>query len=157
MNVDYINPFVLAALQVLREVLSLEPERGPLSARPRMFTSQQCNILTGIAGSVEGQVIYGMSLITADRVATQMLGHPVVTFDQMAASAIAELGNMITGNALTLLSGAGFSADITPPTVVRGTNVRVSTLDVPSIAVPMKLGELGEFEINVSLRERAAA
>lgn len=156
MNVDYVNPFVVASVSVLKMVLSTDPERGAISARPRMFTSQQCNIMTGITGRVEGQVIYGMSLVTADRIATTMLGQPVVQFDQIAASAIAELGNMITGNAVTLLSDAGYPSDITPPTVIRGTNVRVSTLDVPALVIPMKIGELGDFEVNVSLQERKA-
>lgn len=110
-------------------------------------------MIAGIAGALEGQVIYGMSLITADRIATQMLSQPVVTFDQLAASAVAELGNMITGNAVTLLAEAGIRTTITPPAILRGTNVRVSTLDIPALAIPLTLGELGEFEVTVSLRE----
>ena len=153
MKVDHINPFIAAAISVLRSVLRVEPERGSVSARQSMFTTKQCNVIAGIAGALEGQVIYGMSLITADRIATQMLAHPVVTFDQMAASAVAELGNMITGNAATLLAEAGIRTTITPPAILRGTNVRVSTLDIPALAIPLSLGELGEFEVTVSLRE----
>ena len=33
-------------------------------------------------------------MMTADKIASRMLGQPVVTFDKLAASAIAELGNM---------------------------------------------------------------
>jgi chemotaxis protein CheX len=154
MKVDYVNPFVVACRSVLKQVVKVEPELGRVTARPRIFTTQQCNILAGIAGHIEGQVIFGMSLITADRLATQMLGHPVVTFDQMAASAITELGNMIAGNAVTLLADAGFPAQITPPTIIRGTNVRVSTLDIPALSIPMAVGDLGDLEVNVSLRER---
>ena len=154
MKVDYVNPFLVASLSVLRQVLNVEPERGAVSARPKMFTTQQCNIITGVAGKVEGQVIYGMSMRTADNVASLMIGQPVDDLDQVAASAIAELGNMITGNAMTLLADAGFNADITPPTLVRGSNVRVSTLDVPALVIPLALGEIGTFEVNVSLQER---
>jgi chemotaxis protein CheX len=154
MNAECINPFVVASINVLRSVAGVEPSRGSVTVRPRMFTTQQCNILTGITGKVEGQIIYGMSLATADRIASQMLAQTVVTFDQAAANAICDLGSRITGQATDLLDEAGYPTEMTPPTLVRGANVNVSTLDVPAFVIPIALGDLGEFEINVSLQER---
>jgi chemotaxis protein CheX len=154
MKVEYITPFVSGSISVMEMLLSIKPDRGQLSARPMMFTTQQVNIVCGITGDVEGQVIYGMSVIAADRIASKMLGAPVVTFDQLAASAIAELGNMISGNSVTLLSSQGYKVDITPPTIVKGSNVKISTLDIPALVIPMRLKDIGEFEINVSLQER---
>jgi chemotaxis protein CheX len=153
MKVQYINPFVTAAFDVLKTVLGEEPSKGNLSMRPALFTSHQCNIITGVTGKIEGQVIYGMSLITADKVASQMIGQPIRTFDQLAASAIAELGNMITGNAMSHLSQSGYVCDITPPTIVRGSNVKLSTLNIPALVVPI-CSEFGEIEMTVSLREK---
>ena len=121
--------------------------------RPSTFTSQQCNIITGIAGQIEGQVIYGMSLITADKIASAMIGQPIRTFDQLAASAIAELGNMITGNAMSLMAETGYTCDITPPSIIRGTNVKISTLSIPALVIPVHI-EQGEIELTVSLREK---
>jgi|SRR5579872_5661936 len=153
MKVEYINPFVTASFKVLESCLDQKPTKGHLAMRPAVFTSQQCNIITGVAGMIEGQVIYGMSLVTADKIASVMIGHPVRTFDQMAASAIAELGNMITGNAMSLLAEVGYICDITPPTIVRGTNIKLSTLSIPALVVPICL-EQGEIEMTVCLRER---
>jgi chemotaxis protein CheX len=153
MKVEYINPFVTAAYNVLEMVLSQKPSKGQLGMRPSVFTSQQCNVITGVTGRIEGQVIYGMSLLTADKVASTMLGQPIRTFDQLAASAIAELGNMITGNAMSLLSEAGYVCDITPPTIVRGSNVKISTLSIPAIIIPICI-EQGLVELTVSLQER---
>jgi chemotaxis protein CheX len=152
MKVEYINPFVNASFSVIAAVLGDKPGKGTLAMRPAIFTSQQCNIISGVTGSIHGIVIYGMSLITADKVATQMLGQPVRTFDQLAASAIAELGNMITGNAITLLSEAGFVCDITPPSLVRGSNVKISTLNIPALVIPICM-DLGVIELTVSLQE----
>jgi len=156
MKVEYISPFVEASITVFEMLLSTSPERGQLSARPQVFTSQQVNIVCGITGDVEGQVIYGMSIVAADKIASQMLGQSIVTFDQLAASAIAELGNMVSGNAMTLLSNQGYTCDITPPTIVKGTNVKISTLDIPALVIPMKIKDVGDLEINVSLKEREA-
>lgn len=153
MKVEYINPFVSAAFSVLQTVLGETPQKGELGMRPSVFTSQQCNVITGVVGKIEGQVIYGMSLITADRIASTMIGQPIRTFDQLAASAIAELGNMITGNAMMLLAESGFKCDITPPTIIRGSNVKISTLSIPALVIPMQLS-LGEVVATVSLQER---
>jgi chemotaxis protein CheX len=153
MRVEYINPFVTAAFSVLENFLHETPTKGNLAMRPATFTSQQCNVITGVVGRIEGQVIYGMSLITADRIASHMIGQPIRTFDQLAASAIAELGNMITGNAMSLLSESGFICDITPPTIVRGSNVKLSTLSIPALVVPV-CTTLGELEMTVCLKER---
>ncbi len=154
MKVEYINPFAQGALSVMGQVLGTEPERGALSARPKLFTTQQINIVCGITGPIEGLVIYGMSMITADKIASRMIGAPVVTFDQLAASAIAELGNMVSGTAMSLLAGQGLACEITPPTIIRGTNVRITTLDIPAIVIPLQLKEIGTVEVNVSLQER---
>ena len=155
MKIQYINPFVTASFSVIESVLGVKVEKGQLAMRPSLFTSQQCNILTGVTGSIHGQVIYGMTLTTADKVASMMLGQTIRTFDQLAASAIAELGNMITGNASTLLTDAGFACDITPPSVVRGTNLKMSTLDIPALVVPLCM-EIGEIELTVCLTENRA-
>lgn len=155
MKVEYVSPFAEATINVVQMLLNIRPERGALSARPQIFTTQQINIVCGITGDIAGLVIYGMSMATADKIASRMIGAPVVTFDGLAASAIAELGNMISGNSLSLLSGEGYRCDITPPTIIRGSNVKITTLNVPALVIPMVLPELGELEINVSLQERA--
>lgn len=153
LKVEYINPFVIASFSVLEMVLSSKPTKGDLAMQPTTFTSQQCNVVCGVTGQVQGQVIYGMSLVTADRIASTMLGQPIKVFDQLAASAIGELGNMISGNAMQHLSEAGWICDITPPTIIRGQHVKISTISIPAIVIPITL-EQGEMSITVGLQGR---
>lgn len=153
MKIQYVNPFVNAAFSVISTTLGIKPEKGQLAMRPSVFTSQQCNIITGVTGRIEGQVLYGMSLMTADKIASVMLGQQIRTFDQLAASAIAELGNMITGHAMAKLADAGYICDITPPSIIRGTNVKISMLDIVALVVPIRT-DLGEIELTISLHER---
>lgn len=82
-----------------------------------------------------------------------MLGEPIKTFDQLAASAIGELGNMISGNALQHLSDAGWICDITPPTIIRGRDVKINTISVPSVVIPVKMKQ-GSIFITVGLQSR---
>jgi chemotaxis protein CheX len=153
MKVEYVNPFVSSGHKILEMVLQEKPARDKLTALPSMFTSEQLNVTVGVTGAITGSVIYGMSLVTADKIASTMIGQPIKTFDQLAASAIAELCNMISGNALILLSEAGLVCDIAPPTLIRGSNTKLSTMDIPAVVVPFVLSQ-GEFKITVGLREK---
>lgn len=154
MKAEYINPFVIAAVNVFQMMLGITPQKGQLSARKGIFTSQQCNIVLGVTGKLEGQLIYGMSIFTADKIASKMLGTTIRTFDELAASAIAELGNMISGAALTELASRGIHCNLSPPSLIRGTNVKISTLEIPALVIPL-VTDLGEIEINVGLNERS--
>jgi len=151
MDIELINPFILASFSVMEMLLGAAPTKGALSVRQNGITSEQVNVVCGVTGDARGQVIFGMSLSTADRIASKMIGAPVVTFDSLAASAIAELGNMISGNAMLHLSEGKFVCDITPPAVIRGTNVEISTLAIPSIVIPLNCPE-GEIFIAVGLQ-----
>ena len=151
MKVEYINPFLAGACSVLEMVLGEAPKKEGLSAQPASFTSEQCNVVCGVTGEAQGQVIYGMSLVVADKIASHMLGEPIKTFDALAASAIAELGNMISGAAMGQLAEAGYICDITPPALVRGTKVEISTLNIPAIVIKLRTN-MGQLSITVSLQ-----
>ena len=157
MKAEFLNPFYGAAASVIQMMVGTTPERGNIAARPQLFTSQQVNVVTGVTGQVEGLVIYGMSMVTAMNISGAMIGQKVSQFDQLAASAIAELANMISGNAMSGLATGGIISDITPPTIIRGTNVKVSTFNVPSIAIPFTIEGIGVFEVNVCLQQRQAS
>ncbi len=153
MKVEHINPFLAGACSVLEMVLGEMPTKEGLTAQPASFTSEQCNVVCGVTGDAQGQVIYGMSLSVADKIASHMLGEPIKTFDALAASAVAELGNMISGGAMQHLHDNGFICDITPPTIIRGNNVEISTLSIPAVIIRLKTNK-GLFRITVGLQGR---
>ncbi|HEY3333096.1 MAG TPA: chemotaxis protein CheX [Capsulimonadaceae bacterium] len=156
MKSEHINAFVVGGFRVLETLLGATPKRGEITALPHVFTSEQCNVTVGVTGDVQGLVIFGMSLMTADRIASKMIGTPIRTFDDLAASAIAEMCNMVSGHALTALSDAGIRCDITPPALIRGTNTKLSTLSIPAIVVPLQLN-VGTMNITISLTDRVTA
>jgi chemotaxis protein CheX len=152
MNLEIVNPFVNAAFTVLENVLEDTPSKGPLQMLERGATSQQVNITVGLTGDIVGHIIYGLSLDTAARIASAMLEQPVDSFDQLAASAIGELANMISGNGLLHLFDAGFVCDVTPPSVISGLDVEFNTLAIPALVVPL-LTEQGELYLTIGLRK----
>jgi chemotaxis protein CheX len=151
MKVEFINPFVSAGMQVLEGIVANKPESGELAVRSAVFTTQQVSIVIGVTGAIEGQAVYGMSLVTATRIAAAMSGTLEMTFNEMAASAIAELGNMISGHATTLLAEGGHNCDITPPTIIKGRDIELC-MSTPALVVPLYI-DCGKIEINVALKE----
>ncbi len=51
-------------------------------------------------------------------------------FDNLAESAIAEMGNIITGQAAIGLEEQGYVCKLSPPTLISGKGVVISTLDI---------------------------
>lgn len=151
MNVEFLNPFLVAIRDVLQTELGEEPTVGPLSAEKSSFTSDDLTVLVGVTGMVEGVVFYGMSEATARRLAGAMMGANLPVLDAMAESAIAELGNMIAGRASAGLEEAGFTCRLAPPSVVRGRGAIISTVQIGRLVVPVGTSK-GDVRVHLALR-----
>jgi chemotaxis protein CheX len=158
MRVEYINPFVEAAFNVLKEVVNTDVKRGDLYLKSSTMSIMGVAALVGLAGDVEGRVLFDMTKETALFVASAMNGEDMKTLDEMVKATITELANMITAQAVTKLHDLGFKFDLTPPALFTGENMEISNnLDVEALIVPMELGvgsKSGKIEINVVIRER---
>jgi chemotaxis protein CheX len=160
MRVEYINPFVEAAFNVLKEVLNTDVKRGDLFLKSTNMAIQGVAALVGLAGDVEGRVLFDMTKESALFVVSAMNGEEFKTMDDMAKATIQELANMITAQAVTKLHELGFKFDLTPPALFTGDNMEVSSnfgKEVEALIVPMQLGaggKNGKIEINVVIRER---
>ncbi|MDR2542358.1 MAG: chemotaxis protein CheX [Treponema sp.] len=156
MRVEYINPFVEAAFGVLKEVLNSDVKRGDIYLKPTSMSIMGVAALVGLAGDVEGRVLFDMSKDTALFVAGAMNGESFSSLDELAKATIQELANMITAQAVTKLHDLGFKFDLTPPALFTGDNMEVSTNlgEVEALIVPMDLGQNARIEVNVAIRER---
>lgn len=160
MRVEYINPFVETSYRVLKEVLGgAEVKRGELSLKSVAMPVMGVAALVGLAGDVEGRVLFDMTFETALNLASKMNGEPITQFDDLAKATISELANLITAQAVTKLHELGFKFDLTPPTLFAGEKMEIAALpgsaqNVEALIVPL-ISECGEIELNVAIRERA--
>jgi chemotaxis protein CheX len=154
MRVEYINPFVEAAFNILREVLNAEISRGELYLKSASQPVLGVAAIVGLAGDVEGRVLFDMSRSTAIAIASAMNGEELSDLDDLGKATITELANMITAQAVTKLHDLGFKFDLTPPAIFTGDNMEVTDTEVEALIVPVNL-EQGKIEINVAVRERA--
>ncbi|MCL1815735.1 MAG: chemotaxis protein CheX [Treponema sp.] len=155
MRVEYINPFVEAAFNVLKEVMNVEVKRGDLYLKATTMSIMGVAALVGLAGDVEGRVLFDMTKETALDIAGAMNGEKFTQLDELAKATIQELANMITAQAVTKLHDLGFKFDLTPPALFSGENMEISNHEVEALIVPMELGASSKIEINVAIREKA--
>jgi chemotaxis protein CheX len=151
MKVEFVNPFIQAATDVLESELGGEAQRGNLRMQKSAFTTDEVTALLCVTGTVTGMVLYSMSQKTALSILSRMLGSPMDEFDAVAQSGIGELGNVITGRAGVLLADAGYPSNITPPALVVGKGTMVTTLDLNRLVFPLET-EFGNLEVQVVLK-----
>jgi len=148
MNSQYINPFLESASTVIEQVCNVAITRGELGIKDVAFYDNHIWIKIGLTGQMQGDVIFGLHNEVALRVVSAMMGgFPIQEMDEMGKSAISELGNMISGNASTLLFNQGVAIDITPPQLIHDHETLPTS--GKALTVPLNLGELGSLEIQV--------
>jgi chemotaxis protein CheX len=144
-----VNPFLEAAYEIFDSVVETDVDICDTTTCVSSATSQEVSVLINIAGSTHGQIIYGMSLSTAKRIASKMMGQPVIILNELAQSAIGELGNMITGCATTKIEERYPNVKLHPPEIIIGENMLVFTVDVKRINVYLA-SEIGTIEVSIA-------
>ena len=151
MKAEYVNPFISATSNVVKQVMQVDVKRGQLGLKKVLIPRFDLIIRLDVTGDLSGSVVYSMSGDSAKNFASlMMMGMPVVDFDELAKSAINELANMITGNAISLLSSYNFSVDITPPKL-EIIKEKKTIIKLPSLVIPIHIDPHGILEINVSI------
>ena len=151
MRVEFVNPFIQAAREVLMAEVGGRTERGDLRLQKSAYTTDEVTALVGVTGRVTGMVLYSMSEATARTIVSRLMGQEFFAFDELAQSGIGELGNVITGRAGVLLADAGYPSNITPPALVLGRGTMVTTLDLHRLVFPLQT-EAGCLEVQVVLK-----
>jgi len=156
MDVKLLNPFIEAAVEVLKAEVDANITRGPLSLQKSSLTTDDITVLINLIGDVFGVVMYSMPTSTGLNLVSKMMGQEFSELDSLAQSGVAELGNVISGRATIKFSQAGYKADISTPTVLTGQGVEISTLDFPRIVVPLETG-MGLLTVHLALKIKPMA
>lgn len=148
MDVNYINPFLKALQYVMQMVFGIQPEFGKVYLKKAPFQGYTVNLK--VNGEVDGVFALVMNGDTAKKIVTKMLGQEIEQMDDMAISAIGELGNMIIGNACTLYYQKGLHTNISTPEVVVGETEDFKKPAV--ICVPIQLNnELENLNVAIAM------
>ncbi len=152
MNIEYINPFLMAATQVMKDVCQLKLEMGKPYVKPTEFEKESIVVSIGITGQIRGQVLLSFNTEVACDLASRMCFMEIKQLDDISVSALSELGNMVLGNAATVLSTKGIIVDITPPSIIQG-DFRLSSAYAQNICIPLTYDGGKVIELDVSLKK----
>ena len=154
MKLDLFHSFVSSA----REVLSLEihetVERGDLRLETGLHLTDDVTVVLSLIGTVNGTVFFSMSEEVAIQLASALMSEKFESFDKLAQSGIAELGNVITGRASMKFAETGYETDISTPSLIIGKGATISTLDFSRLVMPLRTA-IGPITIHLALREES--
>ncbi len=150
-RLELIAPFVEAAARVLLQACGESAQKGTVFRVRSPQTTNDVSAMLALTGGVAGLVIYSMPISVACHLAGAMMGEAVHDFDSMAQSAVAELANMITGQAGIDLERAGFGSDMSPPVLLIGHGSSVATLNLTRLVVPL-IVSAGDFNIDLAIK-----
>jgi len=153
MRIEYIDPFVEAAHEILDSVLESGAKKGELYLKESSTPILGVAILVGLAGDVRGRILLDMTRETAMKISDAMNGEQTGEFNALAKSTITEIGNMIGGLAITKLSNIGFQFHMSPPSLLTGENMEITSPSIETVIVPIET-EFGTVELNVAVKER---
>lgn len=151
MDAKYINPFLESLKRVLSSFGITDVKRGNIMIKENMYVDMDITSVIGLIGGVRGNVAYSFAAGTARNIASaMMMGAQVPEMNAIARSAIGELTNMVTGTASSMLSESKVPVDITPPSIIFGSDIYFIISSVPAITVDIETNA-GKIQINIGL------
>lgn len=113
MNDLLYNPFLAATRNVFQLMLDLTDISD--SPADSFIGDDKIDIVIGVIGDLEGEVIYRFPFETSLSMVNIMSGMEIISIDDFVTSAISEIANIISGNVLSMLAEEDFNCDILPP------------------------------------------
>lgn len=153
LDLNFVNPFILAAVEVLQIQCGVKVEGGKPFLKGREPTPP--TPIAGVIGLTSDQFKGAISLKFEEKVylhvMTNMLGEECTQITNENQDGAAELLNMVYGSAKTQLNAKGYSLQRALPTVVRGSDLQTSvTGATPTIVIPLKADQ-GFILIEISV------
>lgn len=147
MRVEYINPFYKATIDVFRIMLNLDVKRGQLRAVEELVPVSEANVVIGVTGDLRGSLLYSFPKQMALDMVSIMAGMSMTKLDAFVSSALGEVANIISGNAVTYLAANELTCEISPPQVFVGTDGSLSMSTERAVVLPL-ITELGTLEVH---------
>ncbi|UCD36494.1 MAG: chemotaxis protein CheX [Nitrospiraceae bacterium] len=150
MNVEFINPFLEALLNVLRTMAAMDAQPGSPEIKKTNISSGDVTGLIGMTSDLtKGTLAISFTEAAILEIMQRMLGEAVERIDETVTDMVGEITNMVTGGAKKILSEKGYHFDMAIPSVVAGKgHVIRHKSKSPIINVPFTT-EKGDFFIEV--------
>jgi chemotaxis protein CheX len=138
-------------MKVLDDVMQTDITKGEVSLVMDDEISGDIAIIVRIKGDSEGHIILNMYADTALAISNIMFGDKFDKLTPIALDSIAELANMIAGNATSALNDLGFDFSVYPPLIVKKEDLTTKVARIEAFQIPL-FTDYGEIVMNVALR-----
>ena len=154
MNVEFINPFLSAIINVLSTMARMDVNPGPPTIKKHEVA---CGDVTGIIGMASDQAKGTLAVTFSEKVifeiTKRMLGEEVTKVDETVCDMVGEITNMVTGGAKSELREKGYKFDMAIPSVIAGKDHIIRHKSkAPIVLVPFSTSA-GDFFIEICFEE----
>ncbi|MFN8389448.1 MAG: chemotaxis protein CheX [Bdellovibrionota bacterium] len=152
MKVEYINPFLDAAMNVIKTMTAIDVQAGKPALKTNNLTFGDVSGVIGLAGTnVSGNLVVSFEKNCILKIVNTMLCADYTELTDDIVDAVGEITNMICGNTKRDLSALGISIQMATPMIIRGQNIEISQLSkAPVITIPFKTPN-GMFTVDANL------
>jgi chemotaxis protein CheX len=113
-----IRALLHAVCDVCKQMLDMDAEIGAASPGSASSSGDRVSIMVGFTGDYSGETYYIFPRNTALEIVKSMSGMEIDEIDEFVTSALGEISNIISGNAMTGLSELAIACAILPPKLV---------------------------------------
>lgn len=153
----YIDTIFQGSNHVISQITGCDLEKGKVNIDKHDFLSDDISVMVGINGCLNGHVTFSMNQSLAFKIASTLLGEQVNNeIDEITISCLSEMGNMIMGHTSCIFSEKGLETDITPPAIITGNCVNISSdkLDIV-FCLPVIFDDGNILKINTAFTKKA--
>lgn len=153
MDARLINPFLDAAINVLKTMARVEPKPGKPFLKNNFVASGDVSGVIGITGQAQGSMSISFTGPCIKAIVARLFGSPVTEINDEVRDAVGELTNMICGDARRRAEADGVSLSAGTPTVVSGEkHVITHVTKGPIVALPFETQD-GNFVIEIAFSD----
>ena len=150
MRVEFINPFVSAAVAVFDTMLGTSLQRGKIFLDPIGKGAEGVTGVIGLTGQAIGTAAITLTNEAAIECTRRFVGSFPTEVDDEVVDCVGELINMVAGHAKAQLEE--YNLSISLPSIVRGRDHRI---EFPSNVVPIGVPfdcDFGKLELRIGFR-----
>lgn len=127
MNVNFINPFLQALLNVISTMASMElTPRKPQLKTDNLAKGDVSGLIGLVGPQTKGSLSISFEQTLALQIMQNMLGENPGKINDEVTDLVGEITNMVTGGAKNLLGEKGYNFDMATPMVVSGKGHTIS-------------------------------
>lgn len=143
MKEEYVNYFIISVCKVMKEMCKLDFNAGESILKKDEYLLDSSLVKINFFSDFTDKLILNINHNTALEIVSKLVATPGNIIDEFGISAISELGNIIAGNAATILTSNSNSViHITPPLYCTGQVYQNDNVELLSIPFSSKIGDL---------------